>query len=622
MSPYNTESALFEALNAKKLSSYEIAQGFVLSAQYEQLVSPDHAYLVGPRGSGKTTLLRMLEGPALMAWNHRRAPEFRRRVSYSSVFLPADRLWAAQIGSDSAQSDVGQRLGTAAFGTQMLYGLVETLRYRLGDGEADSVHLGVSLSHQREVQLVAECAEAWQLPVRVGSIEGLQAALDLRLLQISNVIDESADIDSISTMYWLNASPLAQFRYGIRAINRACNQPDHRWALLLDEMELAPPAIHRSLMSSLRGGDRNIVVKLSFSPFDRYIGSMETVGGAVANNDFKPIYLWYGNRLGGRKFTGGLWRRMIQDRYNYRPAIDVLGPSKIDISGGGDFRRNTYSSDGEEVSLIKKMSSIDPGLATYLKDHSVDLDHLEELSYNSRSATLRKIYPLVVFRDALLEAGPNGLERRSRKKVTECFTGVDAVFAALEGNPRWSKAVFSELLSLYEGSGRVRPGTQYDVLLEASERFESLLRVLSFERRRDYAYTDFSVLELLDSISKYFSDRNLGDFTADPPSVFRVDRKVPGSVLSALEAALSAGAIIHLRGKSSPTVLGSLVGERFRLAYLLTIRDRLEVPFRIGKTVALSRILQDSFAGFEKRRIDSYSLGVQLSIGESDGRSL
>jgi hypothetical protein len=178
--------------------------------------------------------------------------------------------------------------------------------------------------------------------------------------------------------------------------------------------------------------------------------------------------------------------------------------------------------------------------------------------------------------------------RRARKKTTECFTGSDAVFAALEGNPRWIKAVFSQLLSTYIPDERIERGLQYDTLREAADRFESLLRVLPPDNDGG---PGVPVLPLLDDIARYFSEKSFGAFTADPPSVFRVDKKVPRAVVGALKTALSAGAVVHLRGKESPPVLPDLYGERFRLAYLLTIRDGFEVPFRIGKTTNLSSIL-------------------------------
>lgn len=587
-----TESALFEVLNAKKMSPREIAASFVWLAQFDQLIGPDHSYLIGPRGSGKTTLLRMLQGESLMQWEHRRAVEYRNRIRFSAVFLPADRLWVSQTNEDP-RGELHGPYGVAAFCTQMLSALVETLQYRIGYFETGiAAHLPAELRHRDEVDLVAECAAAWRLPIRTASLNGLLGALDLRLTTLATMMaehDVTVDTKDLVGEYpWLRIPPVEAFRFGLRAINRYTRQPNHRWALLLDEMELAPKPVHQALTGAVRGGERNLVLKLSFSPFDRFVSARGQLGDAVDQNDFRAIYLWYGNRTGSRRFAGGLWRRMAAETTGtYRPAISILGPSQIDASGS-TWRQEAYQSDSKQMRLITRMASVDQGFSEFLNRRGIDLARVKELSYAERSASLRKAYPLLVFRDALLDFHPDGTtSRRQRKKIAEVFSGVDAVFAALEGNPRWMKAVFSRILGVYDPHSRVEPGTQYDALLEAAERFESLLRVLPGDENR----TSFPVLELLDMIARHFHARALGPFSADPPSLFRVDGSVPDEVLAALKTALSAGAIVHIRTKQSPPVLPSLIGERFRLAYLLAIRDHLEIPIRVGKVIDLSSIL-------------------------------
>jgi hypothetical protein len=177
--------------------------------------------------------------------------------------------------------------------------------------------------------------------------------------------------------------------------------------------------------------------------------------------------------------------------------------------------------------------------------------------------------------------------RRSRKKTIECFTGEEAIFAALEGNPRWVKAVFSQFIGAYDGQNPISRGLQFDTLAESAERFEALLRLLPVHG----TFRDATVLSLLDDIAAYFSFRSLGAFSADPPGTFIVDQSVPPYVIDALNTALSAGAVIHLRSKKSPDVLSNLYGERFRLAYLLAVREGLEFPLRLGHSTSLTAVL-------------------------------
>lgn len=579
-----SETAIFEALNAKKLTPQEVAASFVIPPQYEQLVGPDHSLLIGPRGSGKTTLLRMLQGEALVSWRGERAEAYRNRVRYSSVFLPADRLWESQV--PNAGND--DPLGVAAFCTQLLYALVDTMLYRLGENsDSSEVHLPAHIDIASEGELVQECAEAWRIKLRTKSLFGLQGALDLRLNEIATAIETRNGLRSWNDD-WVRIRPLESFRFGISAFNRHTRQRHHRWALLLDEMELAPESVHRSLRNSLRGGQSEIILKLSFSPSDRYALTTTGLASATPDNDFRPIYLWYGTRSGSRRFSYGLWdRMMLESTGESHSVVRVLGTSEIDASGA-TWRDQAYRPNSKQFRLMKKMESQDSDFARYLREQAINLDQIEKLSYERRSATLRKVYPLLVFREAVLRFDGGRGRRRTRKKVTECYTGADAVIASLEGNPRWVKAVLSKLIASTDRNLRVNRGLQYDTLREAAERFESLLRLLPYNGPS----SSDTVLTLLDEIAAYFSDRAFGKFTPEPAATFTVDSKVPAQVVDALTLALSAGAVVHLRSKTSPVILPSLVGERFRLTYLLATRDGLEFPLRLGKAVSLSSILE------------------------------
>ena len=595
------EGALFETLNARKMSSQEIASSFVISPQFDSIVGLDHSFLVGPRGSGKTTILRMLQGETLTLWQHPRASEIRSKIAYSSIFVPADRLWSSQLsGSTDRLPEVELRrretLGIAAFGTQLLSGLIETLQYRLDYFETGrEIHRPAKLSDESEVELVVACASAWKLKPKTRTLNGLSAALDERLLDIgSRLEDLNANLGSSSREMDLEQagqSPMEAVRFGIRAINRLTGDLDHRWALLLDEMELAPKAVQQLVMKNVRGGERNLVLKMSFSPFDHNATTtFKGLGAASAHNDFIPVYLWSGDRRGGRKFADSMFRAMYEERIGGKASpFSVLGVSEIDASGR-NWKPEDLLPGSKKVDLMLDMEKNDPSFREYLDRRRVNLLDLVALTYAQKSATLRKFFPVLVFRDALLRFSPRGPGRRSRKKVEEVFSGQDLVYAALEANPRWMKAVFGQMLTRYENSrSRIPYGFQYDALKDAAERFEALLELLPTAS----GDTRSNVLPLVNSIAGYFNSRVLGPFTVDFPTTFVVDEKVDERTREALYVALNAGAIVHVRGPKSPSLLSELDGERFRITYLLSIRDGYEVPLRLGKSVNLSKILSE-----------------------------
>jgi len=571
----------FETQNAKRMTPVEIARSFVVPPTFKDIVGTDHCYIVGPRGSGKTTLLKMLQGEGLMAWEGAQARSVRSRVSYTSIFLPADDLWASQVHDENAR---------AAFTAQMLYAFIETVQYRQSarDRIGNPVHHPIVLGHQAEVELVTLLANAWELPIQGRSLGAMQAALDLYLLRLTNRRERTTDQFSAAT-------PLSLLNFGIRAVNRLANQPTHRWALLMDEMELAPPRLHREIVSYVRGGAENLILKLSMSPFDRYMETFGVGGAPIPGHDFRAVHLAGQTKSEIRAFTVGLWKEALRAaELDASPIRAALGESAITAP------RVTTESRSRHYEALSRAGHEDADFARWLRRRGVDVDHLEDLSYIESSATVRKVYPLVVFRDSVMRLHNGRYEGRPRKKTFDPFTGADALITALEGNPRWIKTVFSDMLRFYDRStGSVGQGFQFDALVSLANRFESLLHVLP---SREHDRNAVPPMWLVDRLAEYFHKQNTGRFQPDPQNNFIVDRRTPAPILDALVMGLYAGAIVHVRDRRSPAVLQTFVGQRFRLAYLLGVRDNREFPMRLGKDVSLTTIVASSLAGRQGAR--------------------
>lgn len=561
------ESWAFGTLNAKRMSPIEVARSFVMPDIFEEISGLDHCYVVGPRGSGKTTLLRMLHGESLAAWQGPIADQQRSRITYSGIFLPSDELWASQTNSTTAR---------AAFAIQMLLSFLDCIEYRMGRrGSNTPIHLGVTLDAKGETEFARTCAQGWGVSPTSNTILGLQAALDLLLLRLDAPGCEGGPLGSEGTLELL--------RFGVRAFNRAVGQPHHRWAVLLDELELAPLEIHNEVQRYIRGGTGELILKVSMSPFDRYMHSFIAQGVAPsAGHDFRAVYLSGQSRRGIRRFTEGLWKETL--RNSGHPQV---GMTRAFGATGADRVAGVNS---EVEAMLVRARSVDPGFSAWLKRRMIDPNHLERLTYNERSATVRKVYPLLVFRDALITFRKDRPVRRSRKKSVEPFTGASAIATALEGNPRWIKSAFAEMIRSYDPASQfVLPGFQLDALKGVANRFDALLHVLP---RTEEIAPSVSVPALVDSIASFFSDQNLGPFNAEPPNCFTVDAEVPQPIVDALALALYAGAIVHVRDRRSSAVLSDFHDQRFRLAYILGVRDGKEFPLRLGRDAGLSRILQ------------------------------
>src|SRR3954470_15580022 len=97
--PESMIPSIFESFNARALEPDQVARTFVPSQHYRTLTKRSHSIIIGPRGSGKTTLLKMLQQPALEAWNHPHADEYRSIIDFTGVFIATDVSWGRQVQS-------------------------------------------------------------------------------------------------------------------------------------------------------------------------------------------------------------------------------------------------------------------------------------------------------------------------------------------------------------------------------------------------------------------------------------------------------------------------------------------------------------------------------------------
>lgn len=561
----NDRELSFEAFNAKKLTASEVADSFVVPDTFRAIAGSDHCYLIGPRGSGKTTLLRMLTAESLNAWKGQEADELKPQIGFWSVFLPTDQLWSQQTSEEHAR---------ALFALQGLYAFIESVNYLLSSRSKEPVSVGPA----EERGFVEDLARGWGLTVDAPTLLGLQQEVDHRLIQVGRGNGEAVQIGS--------GTALSLLDFSVRTFNRVIDQASRKWALLIDEMELAPRVIHDEVNNYVRGGNGALLVKVSMSPFDRYMDSDRSSGVPVPGHDFRVVHLAGQSRADVEKITRGLWAETLKSRGLPKvPMWRGLGGSALDYGFRGKSDKSRIAAYLEEAYLD------DREFAAWVRRRRVDLSHIEEMSYAEYSATVRKVYPLLVFRRSLLnfsDGRPVG--RRSGRRATDPFVGAVAVTTALEGNPRWIKIAFSEMVDNWDiKRSKVSAGAQEAALVGLSNRFEALLRVLP--RPESMAHS-MSVMDLVDVVARYMSEGNLGKFQADPVNAFTVDRTAPPPVLDAIITGLYAGAIVHVRDRLSPDVLDTFAGQRFRLAYVFGVRPGREFPLRLGKDVRLSSIVQ------------------------------
>jgi hypothetical protein len=597
----------FEAFNARALRPEEVARNFVPSAHYRQLAKHRHTIVVGPRGSGKTTLLKMLQQPALETWDDQLADTYRSSINYTGVFIATDISWGAQIealGDGKLDTESHKRLSIATFTTHVLRALVMAMLYRIEPVMDKDRHVfrRVSLSDEQESALVGELSKSWQIETSILSLLALKQALSTRLLQIRALASREAlrehegRSNRLSETEFLHLHFIDAISIATEIFNDLVGEPEGRWALLFDELELAPQWIQDELLRALRSTDPKFLYKLAMSPFTYNASLMETALSAAPDQDFDQIALWYVDKRQSYKFCEGLWYALLKARgLESQSPKSLLGPSHFEPTLEDTTElESPYAPNSRISQRFLTLAEHDQSFRGFLNEKEINPRRLHLLQQTEMDSIVRKIAPLVILREYYRAPDqPENLRKKTTRsrKTAGLYTGAESLFAVSEGNPRWFIAIVGRLLDRWQSSSKkIQQGAQANEILIGSQRFSAMLRTIPASgdgcewRKR-------GLLSLIDTIASFFhAQAVLKEFTAEPPASFIVDSHIGNDVLMMLGQALNAGAIVYVPDNENQLLLTSLRGKRFRTSYLLAPIYKL--PLRLGIAVSLSSILR------------------------------
>lgn len=615
----HASSLSLEAYNARWLTASQVASTFVPPFQFGQLAKHCHTILVGPRGSGKTTLLKMLQPSALERWVGQEAAWFRERIDYTGVFIPSDISWREQLDAASLgilEPELGSLFSNAAFTTHILQALIETMYFRISSPSADvsMPFKRCAIDKEKEAQIVGEIARTLHAKPTIPTLLSLKHAMTSRLAEIHSIAQKTvrlgmdADLRDYEFLYTdaLTAAGLA-----IQVFDDVCGDPDGKWALLFDELEIAPDRIQNRLIAGTRSTNPKFLFKLALSPFSSHVNATGVGGTPSPGNDYDQIQLWYAHKEQGgaskqkRKFCISLWESMVQNRggISLIPS-NVFGEGFFDIgiessipAPGQRTKKNVnpYGPTGKWGSCFIRLYQNDPTFKVYLDERKIDPTKILGLPTPVRDSAIRKVTPIVAVRDFFRRPqliGDQGVRERSRKGV-ELYTGADALIDISEGHPRWFKVTMGRLLDHAKGSStlRVSPAAQGQELLASAQRFTALLKTFPVEQSA-ISNSNRGLLSLIERIAGFFRDQVVkAPFSPEPYLSFTVDSHVSEGLLRSLAQALNLGAIVYIPDGDGEVLLTSLKGKRFRISYWLA--PLYGLPLILGKPISLSKILAE-----------------------------
>jgi hypothetical protein len=577
--------------NARSIPAADVARTFIPpSPHFGRLLSRNHTLLLGPRGSGKTTLLKMLTARALESWKHAQAYSLAPQVTFNAAFVPADVAWGKQLDAVGSLSFTPSKKD-AAFVLHTLRAIVHAMREATELGrrtvQPHVAHLAIAMTATQEEQFVRLVTPSLNVEPALNTLLGLEIALESRL----DAINSGEEAGSFS----VDAFP-SKITLLVSAFNGIIKDDDRRWALLFDELEIAPPQVKSFLLSGIRSFDERIVVKLALAPYMEDVGFDRSPASPQPLHDYQTIQLTYPNKEDATNFSSELFSRTFERVGIDASALEVMFEFP---EGGAQF--------GRKITRQKRRGVPDEFRSLAIKDESfrkyTEQRQLFSPSYafneNSIAQDIRKVLPIVVARNYYLRKfeGEHAIANRSRK-TPSLYTGYPSIVEITEGNPRAILTCVGPMAQEYQEDLRRAEGftpVSRQLQTKAIRRVEllltSLLQVVPLDLGSGFEATK-GLLGFVDQIGRAFEDRLLRRrFSTDYVSTFLLDESVTGAVVGAVGKALNAGALIHVPHPDSgpDALLRGLRGQRFRLSYALAARYRLLLT--LGDRITLSSLL-------------------------------
>ncbi len=529
-------------------------------------------------------------------------------VDFNGVFVPTDIAWSAQLkafGELGFEEGFATSLLESSFTAAVQRSLLEALetRLRLAPAPAQSAKLPtIEFDSNVEAQVSRAIASAWQLTPDVPSILGLRLELSKHAMRIGEIARREARLGvegrqaRVQTYGGLDSALVPSISIGLDAAEAAVPSiRGEKWALLFDELELAPAIIRNRILESMRSVDDRLIFKIALSPYSDDLNLLKSAMSSMPGHDYDEISLSYGRKESGLDFTLDLMQSILRARaHPSENLLAVFGESTFPVDTSVSARLRHLESSAENASrqtrLIRELARNDRSFRAYIDRTAGSVQAFLGLRGDQRAQKVRKVLPLVVVRSAFRVpdgSAVSGKRRYNTRKNPQIYAGLVSLATTLEGNPRWIIGVMNTLLDESPGTS-VSADRQSAELAKTANRFKALLATIPVPdtpplRRR-------GLVAFVDTVGSYFKERVIADdFNPDPVGSFIVDSHASEALLQVVGNALNNGAIVHVPEPGGSAVLTSLRGKRFRLSYLLATEYGL--PLRLERDASLLRVI-------------------------------
>jgi hypothetical protein len=533
----------------------------------------------------------------------------RIHLDFEAVYVPTDVTWSDQVSALSDGWDDPRAIAMvsmSAFAGHAYLAFVTQLESLLA--EADRPY---------ERELTHALADNFLVSPELSGVANLKKALRARVGQVGRiaskerVLGASGRADRLAGYEFLHLPVPSTLAGAIEIVDEYCESLNgHPWALAVDELEIAPTAIARTVFSWLRSTEQRLILKLAMAP---YAGESEiAISGldSKEGEDFNVVNLTFGHKEDGYTFGRAMVEKYLERRSVTLQPEGWLGTSVFEATSS-EYKHErgstSYVPSGRRVQTMRRLSKKDAAFADFLGDRELDLE-AAIFEADQRAADVRKHLAAIILRDRYFDDSGG----RKTLKNAAVYSGMPALLAMTEGNPRLLTSYLSRVYEEWNrrtptGRKRVPPDMQSREIKRLTARFRSFIQTFPVGE----GHEGMNILQFTDSVGKEMRRRyyDPGVFPADPVTSFLVDSTASASLLELVGRGLNCGALVFVPSGAVASPLGSLRGKRIRLNYLLAAHHQL--PISLGRAVSLTYLL-------DARAVDDQGELFELDEVEDD----
>lgn len=521
--------------NARYLSYDEVADTFVETNNYKRLLQPFHSLIMGPRGCGKTTMLKMLNPIAASR------KQYIKDMPFWGIYIPSDQQWKSQFDAIEYQFKdklIAKKISKAIVNINVLIAFCDTVEAlwslaEISEG-ADTFPFFVDI------------VKLWQLESPIApSLNEIIIRLRKYLMDIDYAV--SNQDDDLKFPYVCSVNFTNLLLSGIDAFEKTFYTKEFlsdkkRWAICLDEMEIAPEWLIEEVKRSMRSIDQRILFKITAVPTPA-LGTYNNLD-ATEGNDFEIIRIWNYNQQ-----TNEDWIKfsdtMLQERILEKNNIDFENISKKITSIEVQHYQNDYR--GAMNDLLSKLASVDSDFYRYLIKKEVDVSNIDISNIKKQKASFH-YYTL--------------LQRLKIKQQAKISNAMSLYYVYMnpwllrefcDGNPRSLVNFYNELNDLFSLSRNDNDKLVNIPLFAQMLKNFCAVKVynkLAYQSMPplDYKGTEFSYKQTLDIIGHYLYSRLASaKYIPTPEMFFAIENE---AFFPFVKKALEVGAIILIEDSS------------------------------------------------------------------------